>query len=196
MCAVPAPASISTCAGPIASGAPIDTVTVGSHAFTVTATANDGISATTTITYTVAPPVPSLGAIHASHKIWREGGQLASIASVRHKRKPPVATTFTFDLNTPATIELTFTHRAKGRKAKHECVAPTRRNKHDRPCTRTVTAGTLILPGHAGTDKITFEGRVTKKHKLAPGDYTLTIVASNSTGRSSPRTTKFTISNE
>lgn len=196
VCAVPPPATISTCAGPVASGAPIDTITVGSHAFAVTATANDGMSATTTITYTVAPPVPSLGAIHTSHKTWREGGQLASIASVRHKRKRPVGTTFTFNLSTPATIELTFTRRFKGRRVKHECVAPTKRNKHDRPCTRTVKAGVLILMGHAGSDKITFEGRLSKKHKLAPGDYTLAIVASNATGRSSPRTTKFTISKE
>ena len=195
VCAVPAPAIISTCTGSIAIGAPIDTITVGSHAFTVTATANDGMSATSTITYTVVPPVPSLGAIHTSHKTWREGGQLASIASVRHKRKPPVGTTFTFTLNTPATIELTFTHRVKGREVKHRCVAPTRRNEHDRRCMRTVTAGVLILTGHAGTDKITFDGRLSKKHKLAPGAYTLTVIASDSSGQSSPRTTKFTITN-
>ena len=193
VCAVPAPATISACAGPIASGAPIDTVTIGSHAFTVTATANDGMGATTTITYSVAPPVPSLGAIHTSHKTWREGGRLASIASVRHTRKPPVGTTFTFNLNTPATIELTFTHRVTGRKVKHRCAAPTRRNEHDRHCMRTVTAGTLILTGHAGTDKIIFEGRLSKKDRLAPGAYTLTITASNSSGRSGPRTAKFTI---
>jgi hypothetical protein len=193
MCAVPAPATITTCASPIASGAPIDTITVGSHAFTVTATANDGMSATTTITYTVARPVPSLGAIHTSHKTWREGGQLASIASVRHKRKPPVGTRFTFNLNTPATIELTFIHRVKGRKVKHGCAAPTRRNEHDRRCMRTVTVGTLILAGHAGTDTITFQGRLSKKHKLAPGAYTLTVIASDSSGHSSPRTAKFTI---
>ncbi len=54
-------------------------------------------------------------------------------------------------------------------------------------------AGVLILTGHAGTDKIIFEGRLSKKQKLAPGAYTLTITASNSSGRSSPRTTRFTI---
>ena len=182
------------CTGSIASGAPIDTITVGSHTFTVTATANDGMSATSTITYTVVPPVPSLGVIHTSHKTWREGRQLASIVSVRHKRKPPVGTTFTFTLNTQATIELTFTPRVTGREVKRRCVAPTRRNEHDRRhCMRTVTAGVLILTGHAGTDKITFQGRLSKKHKLAPGAYTLTISASDPSGRSSPRTTKFRI---
>ncbi len=194
VCAVPAPATISTCVGSVASGLPIDTSTAGSHAFTVTATSNDGMSATTTVSYTVGPPVPALGAIHTSHKTWREGVQLASIASVRHKRKPPVGTTFTFTLNTPATIELTFTHRVKGREVKHECVGPTGHNEHHRHCMRSVTVGNLILTGgHAGTDKIRFQGRLSQKHKLAPGAYTLTITASDPSGRSSSRTTKFTI---
>ena len=50
----------------------------------------------------VGSPVPALGQIHASHKTWREGSKLASVASVAHKheRKPPVGTTFTFTLNT------------------------------------------------------------------------------------------------
>jgi hypothetical protein len=144
---------------------------------------------------TVGPPVPSLGPIHASHKTWRPGHKLASIASVghKHRRKPPVGTTFTFTLNTTATLKLTFTHRVGGRKVKHKCVAPTRHNRHDRACKRTVTAGTLTLTGHAGTDKIRFQGRLSKHRKLAPGTYTLTIAASNTSGRSRPRSIKFTI---
>jgi hypothetical protein len=144
---------------------------------------------------TVPPPVPSLGPIHATHKTWREGRKPASIASIGHKheRKPPVGTTFTFTLNTAATIELTFTHRIGGRKVKRKCVAPTRHNRHDRACKRTVTAGTLTLTGHAGTDEIRFQGRLSKHRKLAPGTHTLTIIASNTSGRSRPRSIRFRI---
>lgn len=38
------------------SGSPIDTSTVGSHAFTVTATSRDGLSGTASVTYTIAAP--------------------------------------------------------------------------------------------------------------------------------------------
>ncbi len=194
-CAVTAPASITTCAGPVPSGASIDTTTTGSHTFTVTATANDATSATATVTYKVIPPVPSLGAIHTSHRTWREGRGLASIASVRHKhrRKPRVGTTFRFTLNTAAKVELTFTHRIKGRRVKHRCVVSTRHNRHDRACKWTVTAGMLTLAGDPGTDKLRFQGRLSKRHKLAPGAYTLTITASNTSGRSRSRRVRFRI---
>lgn len=144
---------------------------------------------------TVRPPVPALGRIHASHKTWRDGSNLASVASIahKHKRKPPVGTTFTFTLNTPAAITLTFAHRVGGRKVKHKCVAPTKHNRHGRACKRTVTVDTLALTGHAGTDKIRFQGQLSKHRHLAPGTYTLTIIATNTSGRSDPRSIKFTI---
>ena len=148
-----------------------------------------------TSTEAVKPPVPSLGPVHTSHKSWRLGRKLASIASVarKHKRKPPVGTAFTFNLNTAATINLTFTHVVNGRKAKHHCVAPSRHDTHARACKRTVAAGTLILTAHAGTDKVGFQGQLSKHRKLAPGAYTLTITASNTSGRSRPRSIKFSI---
>jgi hypothetical protein len=192
--APPAPATLSACTGPVPSGQKLDTSTLGTQAFTVTATSNDGSTATATATYTVKPapaPKPSLGAIKTSHKTFRTGSKLASVAKT-HK-KPPVGTTFNFKLNTAATLKLGFALQTKGRKVKHKCVAATKDNAHDRSCKRSKNAGTITLSGHAGTDKISFQGRVSKHHKLGPGTYTLTITATNTSGKSLGRTATFTI---
>jgi PKD domain len=47
---------IASCAGPVATGQPINTTTVGRHSFKVTATSKDGQTATSTVTYTVVLP--------------------------------------------------------------------------------------------------------------------------------------------
>jgi hypothetical protein len=44
---------VATCSGPVASGSPIDTSTVGSHTFNVTTTDNAGNSTSQSVTYTV-----------------------------------------------------------------------------------------------------------------------------------------------
>jgi hypothetical protein len=56
-----------------------------------------------------------------------------------------------------------------------------------------VTAGTLSFTGHTGTDKIIFQGRLSRTKKLKPGRYTLVIEATNSTGHSAPARLTFTI---
>jgi hypothetical protein len=182
-CSASAPATLTSCAGPVANGAAVDTGTLGTHTFSVTATASDGVTATTTSTYTVALPTPSLGPLHNAHRRFREGSKLATIARNHGAglKKPPVGTTFSFTLNTAATLKLTFT------KINAKCT------KHKHHCKRTSGAGTLNLTGHAGANKITFQGRLSKHHKLGPGTYKLAIVATNATGHSTTRTVKFTI---
>ncbi len=174
-CAVASPAAISSCSGTVVSGAKIETSTLGKHTFTVTAVANDGASVTASTTYTVKAPKPSLGKIHASHRSFREGKKLATIAKAKHRG--PVGTTFKFTLNTSATVKLVFTHKVK--------------SPHHK--TKTKTNGTIKLTGHSGTDRISFQGRINKHTKLKPGTYTLSITASNATGKSKTRTIKFTI---
>jgi hypothetical protein len=67
------------------------------------------------------------------------------------------------------------------------CVAQNGRNLHRPVCRRTVTASTISFPAHAGSNKLVFQGRVTRSRKLTPGRYTLIITATNSAGAKSNR---------
>ncbi len=172
----------------------------GSHAITVTSTDVLGVttSASAKIAIGPAPPLPLiapvLSALKQSASRWREGRLLASISATRKKpRKPPIGTTFSFTLNEPATVTLVFTRPASGRRVGRKCLAKSRHNKHHRRCTRTVTAGTLVLPGRAGANKIRFQGRISKHDKLKPGSYTVSLTATSTRQRSQSKSLHFTI---
>jgi hypothetical protein len=185
-CTASASATITTCTGPVASGVPIDTTTPGQHPFAVHATDTDGLSATQTVTYTVAPgkgtvahpaTKPSITALKQSRSVWRTGGRLAHISS--HRRKPPLGTTFSFALNEPARVTLNFMQRTPGRRLHGKCVHPSGSTKGQPRCTQTHAAGTLSLPAHRATNHIRFQGRLTATKRLGPGTYTLTITATD-----------------
>ena len=207
-CGAPAGATVTTCAGPVANGAPIETSAPGEHTFTVETTDSDGLHATQSAGYTVvaplvtspplftapvsivAPPVePTLSSLNESAKTWREGNALAQIS----KKKLPVGTTFSFGLNVPARVTFTFTEPASGRKVRKRCVAQTKKNKKEHSCTRTVISGTLTFSAHAGTNKVHFEGSISKHKKLKLGSYTLLVAATASGKRSTTRALHFAI---
>jgi hypothetical protein len=50
--------SIASCSGPVPSGSPIDTSTLGTHTFTVNAADTAGLTASKSVTYTVSSPPP------------------------------------------------------------------------------------------------------------------------------------------
>jgi hypothetical protein len=90
-------------------------------------------------------------------------------------------------------VTFTFTEPTIGRKVGKSCVAQTSTNKHKHRCTRTVIAGTLTFSAHAGTNKVRFEGPISKHSKLKPGSYTLLVTATASGEHSTTRTLHFTI---
>ena len=140
---------------------------------------------------TLGPVVSSLAQSAAR---WREGSALARIS--RADAKPPRGTTFSFTLNEAATVKLAFTQPATGRRVGGRCVAQTKRNRSKHACRRTLTVGALtLLPGHAGTNHVRFEGRYSAAKKLKPGRYALQLTASANGLSSAPRSLTFTIVN-
>jgi hypothetical protein len=129
-----------------------------------------------------APPRrPTVTNVSESHRVWRRGNRLARIS-----RKAPIGTTFSFNLNQQAAVSFTFTQQVSGRKLGGRCVAPTKANRAKHACRRVLTRGTLSFAGHAGANRVAFQGRLSRSKKLPPGTYTLVIVATNGPGRRSP----------
>jgi streptogramin lyase len=141
----------------------------------------------------VAPPralPPRITALRQSASRWRKGRKLARISA---RRMPPVGTTFSFLLSERASLRLAFVRHAPGRRVAGRCVAKTRRNAKRRACRRTL-GGAISLVGHAGSDRVFFQGRLSSHKALSLGGYTMTIFAINSAGlRSAPRSLRFTI---
>jgi hypothetical protein len=156
---------------------------------TTTTTTTTG-TATTTATATPTPPVLANAA--QSNRSWREGKRLASFS--RKHKLPPLGTTFSFTLNEQASVSFTFTQQVGGRKVNGRCVAQSKKNRRKHACKRTLTRGTLSFTGHAGTNKVSFQGRISHSKKLGLGSYTLVITATNAAGQhSSTKQLSFTI---
>jgi len=137
---------------------------------------------------------PLLTDVSQSHRSWREGGALARISSTHKptKHKPPIGTTYSFTLNAKATVTLTFARRVAGRMVAGKCVAPNHKNAKRRKCKRAVRAGELSFTAGAAIDRVRFQGRISRRHRLPLGSYLLTVLARNSAG-SSRKTLSFTI---
>jgi uncharacterized repeat protein (TIGR01451 family) len=150
---------------------------------------NDSVSFTTAVL--PAPPIPTttaapvLGGFRQSHSIWREGSAPARIASRPKSKRPPVGTTFSFVLNETASVKLSFARNSHGKCLPHG---------HQRHWAATPGDASLSLQAHAGTNLVSFDGKIGRSRTLIPGSYTVTIVATNPTGkRSSPSALRFKI---
>jgi hypothetical protein len=132
---------------------------------------------------------PTLTDVAQTHTRWREGGTPAHISGAKKSSKSnklPIGTTFSFTLNESASATFTFTKSARCKVGK---------KKQKRRCSRTALAGTLTLTAHAGVNKLSFDGLITKRKRLAPGDYALQLTASASGKQSTPSKLRFTIAN-
>jgi hypothetical protein len=119
---------------------------------------------------------PKLTALAQTASKWRRGHQQAKIS------RAPIGTTFSFNLSKPATVKLAFTQKATGRKVRGACKAPNPSNASKRKCTRTILAGTLSLPAHAGLNKLRFQGLLPNGKSLKLGSYNVALTARDSGG--------------
>jgi hypothetical protein len=168
--------------------------------------AGSGVQPQLQITYTPPNPPPPAGSpggspgpaaapvlsgLSQSARRWKAGSAPARLSA---KRRVPVGTTFSFNLNETAVVKLNFTHGLRGRRVHGNCVAKNAHNANKPGCTRTVSVGALVLSAHAGLDKIRFAGRLPTGRKLTPGTYRLQLTATNGAGKTSaPQSLAFTI---
>lgn len=137
---------------------------------------------------TLSPPVPSQTPLQPSVKNarqsatrWREDNQLARISRV----STPTGTTFSFSLNEQVTVGFRFARLLGGPRGARSCLAKTHETAKRGICD-SAAAGMLSFKGHSGTNDVSFAGRLSRTSKLKPGQYKLTIIATNSTGQRSP----------
>ncbi len=87
--------------------------------------------------------------------------------------------TLSFSLNVAASVRLSFSQLV--------------RSHGGRGRSRNVVRGSLVLGAHAGSDRISFDGRLSRTRRLPRGNYSLSIVATDVTGSSRPVVLRFTI---
>ncbi len=146
------------------------------YTFTAAGPGAPGPTGPSLISPLTAASKPTLTALGQSASRWRRGHQQAKIS------RAPVGTTFSFNLSKPATVKLAFTQKASGRKVRGVCKPPNPSNASKRKCTRTITAGTLSLPGHAGLNKLRFQGLLPNGKSLKLGSYNVSLTARDSAG--------------
>jgi hypothetical protein len=144
-------------------------------------------------TYQAPVLAPNVTSLSQSHSAWRAGKKLAGSAK-KTKRRPPVGTMFSFSLDQQASVSLAFSEKVAGRQVNGRCVAQTRKNRKQPGCKLTVSRGKLSFSSHTGTNKISFQGRISRTRKLKPGRYKVTITATSAAGLlSSPKALSFSI---
>jgi hypothetical protein len=100
------------------------------------------------------------------------------------RRRRPLGTTFRYALSEPARVSFTVQQILPGRTDRRGCVAQTAHNRKRRACTRLAKPRRFVVNAHAGGNATRFTGRIGAQ-ALAPGDYRVTLVATNATGRRS-----------
>jgi PKD domain len=187
--------------GQTASGTAVSHTYAKPGTYAVTMTSTDGLGNPTSQTAQIAivpgtshPVAPTLTHVSQSHTEWRESKKPATIARKHRPKAPPVGTTFSFTVNQPARVTLTFTQSSAGRRVNGKCRTPSKHDRERPHCKRMVTRGTLGYSVTAGRHTVAFNGRIGGR-KLPLGAYTLRLTATNPTSQQRSRTAslRFTI---
>jgi hypothetical protein len=139
---------------------------------------------------TPAPPTgaPTLSALRISPRRFVltgrrvHGGCVTATEANSHdlRCKRPVKLRVSYQLSTSAQVSLTIARLLPGRRVNGRCVSSTQENRRHHRCTRIVpVSGTLTIHGHTGSNSFSFNGRI-GGHRLGPGGYRLTAIATAS----------------
>jgi len=131
---------------------------------------------------TPTDPAPTLSAVSMKPTHFRLGRKLPTAAALR------TGTTVRFRLSESARVAYTFQRARPGRRVGRRCLAPTRARKARRRCTRYVRAGSFSRASSAGSNRLRFQGRLTRRRALRPGKHRLVLSATDAAGQRSART--------
>lgn len=132
----------------------------------------------------VAAPAPvlTLRRVRQSRRRWREGHAPARISRAGG---PPVGTTFSFDLDEKARVELAFSSLLRGHRVGRDCRPGASHRAGAHRCLRERPAGKLVLNGRSGRNKVLFQGRISPSRSLRPGVYAVQITVTVGTQHAS-----------
>ena len=126
------------------------------------------------------PGAPRVSRLKLSRKTFRKGSKLPKASAKKFK----TGTTISFSLSEASKVRLSFESIRKGRRVGKRCRKPTAKNRTRKACKRYVKVKTAVnLNGKAGTNRVRFQGRLTRRRSLKPGRYRLTVRATGASGK-------------
>ena len=100
----------------------------------------------------------------------------STAVTARARSRPAQGSAFRFTLSERSTVILRIDRRVSGRRVGQRCLAPTRRLRRRRACTRFLRAGTLTRALPAGRRSVAFSGRIGRR-ALPVGSYRAIVTA-------------------
>ena len=140
------------------------------------------------------PPVtaPSITSFRVTPSRFRAKPAAATLAR-KAKTKTPSGSTFAIGLDKAASVKITIARKTAGIRVGKSCIAPSKKHRHAKRCTRTLTIGSLTTQRPAGTTTLAFAGRFAGR-PLSAHAYTASAIATGPTGlKSATKTARFTI---
>jgi len=126
---------------------------------------------------------PRISDVRLSRRVFRLGRRLPALQS-----RARAGTVVRFTLSEGARVSFRFQRRRIGRRVGGQCRRTTLRNVHRRRCVRWVLArGSFKIAGRRGTNRVRFQGRISRRQKLSPGRYRMVLRARDPSGSLSKR---------
>lgn len=137
---------------------------------------------------TIAPAITKL---KLTNKTFKRGAKKTALIA----KKTPTGTTIKFSLSEAATVKVFVQKPRSGRVSGKNCVAPTKKLKKAKKCTRWSNYTTLLRrAGKAGSNSVSFTGRF-GSIKLSAGRYRFALYAEDAAGNVTPKpsTARFSV---